>query len=64
MIALPGEGVVSYHLRPPGNGDDADDWSAPADGTTLRPVPPKATHATPLKRDIVYDARADQASMA
>ncbi|QNE79304.1 hypothetical protein F0344_18785 [Streptomyces finlayi] len=62
VVALPGEGsATTYHLRPPGGGTQ---WSAPADGTTLRPVPVKATHATLLAgRDAVYDPRARQGSV-
>ncbi|MEV7702421.1 hypothetical protein AB0O59_05205 [Streptomyces sp. NPDC088922] len=62
VVALPGEGsATTYHLRPPGGGTQ---WSAPADGTTLKPVPVKATHATLLAgRDAVYDPRAQQGSV-
>ncbi|WP_329306743.1 hypothetical protein OG322_19625 [Streptomyces sp. NBC_01260] len=62
MVALPGEGpATTYHLRPPGGGTQ---WSAPADGTTLRPVPVKTTHATlSAGRDAVYDPRARQGSV-
>jgi hypothetical protein len=62
VVALPGEGAATtYHLRPPGGGPA---WSAPADGTTLRPVPARATHATLLPgRDAVYDHRAHQGSV-
>ncbi|WP_405686550.1 hypothetical protein [Streptomyces sp. NBC_00057] len=62
VVALPGEGsATTYHLRPPAGGTQ---WSAPADGTTLRPVPVKATHATLLPgRDAVYDPRARQGSV-
>lgn len=61
VVALPGEGsATTYHLRPPGGGTQ---WSAPADGTTLRPVPAKATHATLAGRDAVYDRRARQGSV-
>ncbi|GAB2583713.1 hypothetical protein GCM10027168_15640 [Streptomyces capparidis] len=59
VVAVPGEGAATYHLRPPGGGAA---WSAPADGSTLRPVPAKATHVTLLAQDAVYDHRARQAS--
>lgn len=61
VVLLPREGANTYHLRPPGGGDQ---WSAPADGTTLRPVPAKVTHATLTTRDAVYDHRAHQGSLA
>jgi hypothetical protein len=62
VVALPGEdSATSYHLRPPGGGSA---WSAPADGSTLRPVPARATHATLVAgRDAVYDHRARQGSV-
>ncbi|MFF0484847.1 hypothetical protein [Streptomyces sp. NPDC004435] len=62
VVNLPGEGsATTFHLRPPGGGPA---WSAPADGTTLRPVPAQATHATLLPgRDAVYDPRARQGSV-
>jgi hypothetical protein len=60
VVALPGTGAATYHLRPPGGGDE---WSAPADGTTLRPVPARVTHVAPAKRDVVYDPRAQQGAM-
>ncbi|QGV82675.1 hypothetical protein EIZ62_15225 [Streptomyces ficellus] len=62
MVTLPGEdSATTYHLRPPGGGPA---WSAPADGTTLRPVPAQATHVTLLPgRDAVYDPRARQGSV-
>lgn len=60
VVALPGTGAATYHLRPPGGGDE---WSAPADGTTLRPIPAQVTHATPARRDVVYDHRAQQGAM-
>lgn len=62
VVALPGEGsATTYHLRPPGGGAP---WSAPADGTTLSPVPVRATHATlSAGRDAVYDPRARQGSV-
>ncbi|KUF15614.1 hypothetical protein AT728_26200 [Streptomyces silvensis] len=60
VVTLPGEEAATYHLRPPGGGDE---WSAPADGTTLRPVPAAVTHITPTPRDVVYDQRAEQGAM-
>lgn len=62
MVTLPGEGsATTYHLCPPGGGPA---WSAPANGTTLRPVAAQATHATLLPgHDAVYDPRALQGSM-
>ncbi|WP_411076294.1 hypothetical protein [Streptomyces sp. cmx-4-7] len=62
VVALPGEGsATTYHLRPPGGGPA---WTAPADGTTLRPVPARATHATLMPgRDAIYDPRARQGSV-
>ncbi|WP_240351528.1 hypothetical protein [Streptomyces olivoreticuli] len=60
VVALPGQGAATYHLRPPGGGAE---WSAPADGTTLRPVPAQATHVTPMKRDAVYDHHAQQGTV-
>ncbi|WP_244375708.1 hypothetical protein [Streptomyces ficellus] len=62
VVTLPGEdSATTYHLRPPGGGPA---WSAPADGTTLRPVPAQATHVTLLPgRDAVYDPRARQGSV-
>ncbi|MFF5283040.1 hypothetical protein [Streptomyces sp. NPDC013171] len=62
MVTLPGEdSATTYHLRPPGGGPA---WSAPADGTTLRPVPAQITHATLMPgRDAVYDPRARQGSV-
>lgn len=60
VVALPGSGAATYHLRPPGGGDA---WSAQADGTTLRPVPAQVTHVTPAKRDVVYDRRAQQGAV-
>ncbi|WP_432059402.1 hypothetical protein [Streptomyces sp. S1] len=62
VVAVPGEGsATTYHLRPPGGGPA---WSAPADGSTLFPVPAQVTHATfPADRDAVYDSRARQSSV-
>ncbi|UUY47724.1 hypothetical protein NRK68_11115 [Streptomyces yangpuensis] len=53
-------GASTYHLRPPGGGDE---WSAPADGATLRPVPAQATYVAPMRRDAVYDHRAQQGAL-
>ncbi|MFH8475700.1 hypothetical protein [Streptomyces sp. NPDC018000] len=61
VVLLPRDGANTYHLRPPSGGEV---WSTPADGTTLRPVPAKVTHATLLPRDAVYDQRASQGSLA
>lgn len=36
VVEVPGEGVYSYHLRPPGGGEE---WTAPRDGNTLGPAP-------------------------
>ncbi|WP_223775268.1 hypothetical protein [Streptomyces sp. 135] len=60
VVALPQPGTTTYHLRPPGGGDE---WAAPADGSALRPVPAQVTHVTPMKRDVVYDSRAHQGAM-
>ncbi|WP_324794589.1 hypothetical protein SJX93_17260 [Streptomyces cyaneofuscatus] len=62
VVAVPGEGsATTYHLRPPGGGAP---WSALADGTTLSPLPMKATHATlSAGGDAVYDPRARQGSI-
>jgi hypothetical protein len=60
VVALPQPGTTTYHLRPPGGGGE---WSVPADGTTLRPVPAQVTHITPAKRDVVFDHRARQGAM-
>lgn len=60
VVALPGEGRNTYHLCPPGGGNE---WSAPNDGTTLGPVQPQVTHVTPLKRDVTYDARAQHGGL-
>ncbi|MGW1489764.1 hypothetical protein [Streptomyces sp. NPDC002402] len=61
VVALPSKTSTSYHLRPPGGGQD---WSAKSDGTTLRPVPVPVTHVSPMKRDVIYDPRAQQAALA
>ena len=60
VVELPSDSAKSYHLRLPGGGGD---WRARADGTTLRPVAVPITHVTPQRRDVVYDARAQQAAM-
>ncbi|MET7386516.1 hypothetical protein ACFYPT_19255 [Streptomyces sp. NPDC005529] len=60
VVALPSEASASYHLRPPGGGDD---WRARSDGSTLRPVPIPVSHCTPMRRDAVYDHRASQAAL-
>ncbi|GGR13542.1 hypothetical protein [Streptomyces roseolus] len=62
VVALPGEdSATTYHLRPPGGGPT---WSAPADGSTLLPVPAQITHATLLTSgDAVYDPRTNQGSL-
>ncbi|MFI5808867.1 hypothetical protein [Streptomyces sp. NPDC051561] len=52
VVALPSDTSASYHLRPPGGGQE---WSARFDGTTLRPVPVPVTHVVPLQRDAAYD---------
>ncbi len=61
VVALPSGSSASYQLRPPGGGVDG---RARADGTTLRPVPVPVTHVTPMRRDAVYDTRAQQAALA
>ncbi|WP_328969263.1 hypothetical protein [Streptomyces sp. NBC_00239] len=60
VVTLPSDTSASYHLRPPGGGPE---WSARADGTTLRPVPAKPTHITPMQGDVIYDHRAEQAAL-
>ncbi|MFE2556739.1 hypothetical protein ACFXGT_11995 [Streptomyces sp. NPDC059352] len=62
VVALPGEdSATTYHLRPPGGGPT---WSAPADGSTLLPVPAQITHATLLTGgSAVYDPRTGQGSV-
>ncbi|MER8104570.1 hypothetical protein [Kitasatospora sp. NPDC094016] len=37
VVDVPGEGVYSYHLRPEGAGGEKE-WTAPKDGSTLRPA--------------------------
>ncbi|MFS0695688.1 hypothetical protein [Streptomyces nitrosporeus] len=62
VVTLPGnDSATTYHLRPPGGGPT---WSAPADGSTLLPVPAQITHATLLPSgDAVYDPRTRQGSV-
>ncbi len=36
VVDVPGENVYHYHLRPAG-GCASDEWTAPADGSTLSP---------------------------
>ncbi|MFI9626887.1 hypothetical protein [Streptomyces sp. NPDC052042] len=60
VVALPSDISASYQLRPAGGGED---WRARSDGRTLRPVPVPVTHVTPMKRDAVYDHRAQQAAV-
>ncbi|MFE5162159.1 hypothetical protein ACFRNT_27315 [Streptomyces sp. NPDC056697] len=60
VVAVPSASSASYHLRPPGGGRE---WSAPSSGATLRPVPVPVTHVSPLKRDAIYDHRAQQAAL-
>ncbi|MGW6743102.1 hypothetical protein ACWGDX_20660 [Streptomyces sp. NPDC055025] len=61
VLALPSDSSASYQLRPPGGGVD---WRARSDGSTLRPVPVPVTHVTPMRRDAVYDSRAQQVGLA
>ncbi|MEU5267285.1 hypothetical protein [Streptomyces hygroscopicus] len=60
VVELPSDSAKSYRLRLPAGGGD---WRARADGTTLRPVAVPITHVTPQRRDVVYDARAQQAAL-
>ncbi|PJM98197.1 hypothetical protein CG740_37045 [Streptomyces sp. CB01201] len=60
VIALPGADAATYHLRPPGGGEE---WTAPADGTTLRPVPAQVTYVASARRDVSYDHRAQQGAL-
>ncbi|GAA1149749.1 MULTISPECIES: hypothetical protein [Streptomyces violaceusniger group] len=60
VVRVPGASSASYHLRPPGGGRE---WSAPSSGDTLHPVPVPVTHVSPLKRDVIYDHRAQQAAL-
>ncbi|WEV26751.1 hypothetical protein OYE22_17260 [Streptomyces sp. 71268] len=60
VVALPQSGTTTYHLRSARGGDE---WSAPADGTTLEPVPAALTHVTAPPRDVVYDHRTEQGVM-
>ncbi|WP_199293876.1 hypothetical protein [Streptomyces sp. GMY02] len=59
-VAVPSDTSASYHLRPPGGGED---WRAKSDGSTLRPVPVLVTQVTPVRRDAIYDHRAQQAAL-
>ncbi|MFE4826199.1 hypothetical protein [Streptomyces sp. NPDC056672] len=61
VLALPSDSSASYQLRSPGGGVD---WRARSDGSTLRPVPVPVTHVTPMRRDAVYDSRAQQVGLA
>ncbi|WP_253916922.1 hypothetical protein [Streptomyces sp. MNP-20] len=61
IVALPGAESPGFRLRPPAGGEE---WTAPADGTTLTPVPARPTHATLAEApEPVYDRHADQASI-
>lgn len=60
VVDLPSDNAKSYHLRLPGGGGD---WRARADGATLRPLAVPVTHVTPQRRDVLYDARAQQAAL-
>ncbi|MGW0879033.1 hypothetical protein [Streptomyces sp. NPDC002671] len=60
VVALPSDSSASYQLRPPGGGED---WRARSDGSTLRPVPVPVTHVAPMRRDAIYDPRAQQAAL-
>ncbi|MEV8055135.1 hypothetical protein AB0P37_01060 [Streptomyces antimycoticus] len=60
VVAVPSATSASYHLRPPGGGRE---WSARSSGDTLHPVPVSVTHVSPLKRDVIYDHRAQQAAL-
>ncbi|MCI3932110.1 hypothetical protein [Streptomyces sp. AN091965] len=61
ITSLPSAECAHYRLRSPA-GDE--EWTAPADGTTLTPVPAKPTHATlATGPEPVYDRQASQASM-
>ncbi len=53
-----GDPCLTYHLRPPESGGE---WSAAADGSTLRPAC-TITHATPAG-EVSYDARAKQGAV-
>lgn len=44
VVDIPGEGVYSYHLRPPGGGEE---WAALRDGSTLSPAHGGPAHGTP-----------------
>jgi hypothetical protein len=45
----------TYQLQPPGGGQQ---WSAPADASTLRPAAAPVTHATLGEHPLEYDAQA------
>ncbi|MEV0444812.1 hypothetical protein AB0I84_04575 [Streptomyces spectabilis] len=61
VTGLPSAECADYRLRLPA-GDE--EWTAPANGTTLTPVPARPTHATLVEKpEPVYDRRANQASM-
>ncbi|MFF8992353.1 hypothetical protein ACF09H_20915 [Streptomyces sp. NPDC014983] len=60
VVALPSDLSASYQLRPAQGGED---WRARSDGSTLCPVPVPVSHVTPVKRDAVYDHRAQQAAV-
>ncbi len=60
VVALPSDSSASYQLRPPGGGEE---WRASSDGSTLRPLPVPVTHVTPMRRDALYDPRAQQAAL-
>ncbi|QES21287.1 hypothetical protein [Streptomyces venezuelae] len=62
VVTLPGEdSATTYHLRLPDGGPT---WSAPADGSTLLPVPAQITHTTLLPSGgAVYDPRTHQGSV-
>ncbi|WP_329064714.1 hypothetical protein [Streptomyces sp. NBC_01429] len=60
VVTLPSETSASYHLRPPGGGQN---WSARSDGSTLRHVPVPVTHVSPMQQDVLYDHRARQAAL-
>lgn len=45
VVDIPGDGGFAYHLRPPGGGGE---WTASADGSTLRPVADAADAKPPM----------------
>ncbi|GAB2697316.1 hypothetical protein GCM10010442_13860 [Kitasatospora kifunensis] len=56
VVDVPGEGVYSYHLRPPGGGEE---WTAPRDGSTLHPTddrPPRRTAGQKCRRNELLNA--------